>query len=217
MMELPVARTTRTLAEILMSDSDASKKKSHWFLTLLIGFLLGIGASMLFPRYAGPYLDGFVSEPTALEGKVMDKVVETDRLVLKVSTAEGVLLASFTDERDDVALLVQTGDTVSLAAAGYRPFLEDPAVLAVHESPRETTRDEGDESSPRRTYQREMKSRLESLEQQLAKLEARASELGDDVREEYGEQLIDLRAKRDMARQKLEEMNRASGAAWEDV
>jgi chromosome segregation ATPase len=62
-----------------------------------------------------------------------------------------------------------------------------------------------------------MKSRLESLEQQLAKLEARASELGDDVREEYGEQLIDLRAKRDVARQKLEEMNRASGAAWEDV
>lgn len=205
-----------------MTESEARpsgprRKKHHRFLFLVIGVLLGVALSYYFPRYAGPYLEDIVSPDAALSGEVTDKVSESDRLVLKVSTEEGVLLASFQQKRNDVDILVDEGDSISLNADRYRPFLEEPTILSVEKPGRARAAPEPSGASDRQAYQEKLEAQLAAWEEEIAALEARAAELGEDVESEYREQLQLLRERRDAAREKLTELGRASGAAWEDV
>jgi hypothetical protein len=200
-----------------MTDSEARssqprRKKHHRFLFLVIGILLGVALSYYFPRYAGPYLENITSPDAALEGEVTDKVSESGRLVLKVSTEDGVLLASFVERRSDVDMLVDAGDTIALEADRYRPFLEEPAILSV-DKPGTGPSVAGD----RRAYVDKLEAQLAVWEEDMARLEERAAEVGEDLRQEYDDQLVELREKRDVARRELDALAKTSGSAWSDV
>lgn len=194
-----------------------TKKKGHPLLILLFGVVLGAGSAVFLPRYLGQYVPQLVSEPPALEGEVMDKQLDADRLVLKVSTEDGVLLASFTARQSDVDLLVETGDSIQLEADRYRPFLENPGVVSVRKPRRATPTEEAEPVRERRAYRERMEAQLETWEEEIAELEAKAAELGANVQEESREQLEELRRRRDAAREKLDELAGASAEAWQEL
>jgi hypothetical protein len=62
----------------------------------------------------------------AMESVVLGKSQEEGRLLLKLGTAGGVLLATFTERVEEIDLLVEEGDQVTLRVAQYQPFLTDP-------------------------------------------------------------------------------------------
>lgn len=194
-----------------------TKKKGHRLLILVFGILLGGSAALFLPRYLGQYLPWLVTTPAAVEGEVVDKQVDSARLVLKVSTDQGMLLASFTEMQTDVDVLVDTGDSIQLEADRYRPFLENPVILSVRKPRREPLVTEEEPVGERRAYREKMEAQLEAWEEEIAKLEARVAQLGENAEEEYGEQLEELRERRDVARQKLRELAGASEQAWDEL
>ena len=101
-------------------------------LTLLIGVALGVSGTILAPKLAGPYLpESFQAKTEVVEGEVDRKLREQDRLLLTVQTSQGTVLATFKQKVAEIDLLVQKGDTVTLALRRYEPFVEDPAIERV--------------------------------------------------------------------------------------
>jgi hypothetical protein len=62
----------------------------------------------------------------SMESVVLGKSQEEGRLLLKLQTDGGVLLATFTERVEEIDLLVEKGDRVTLRVARYEPFLTDP-------------------------------------------------------------------------------------------
>ncbi len=104
-------------------------------LVFLIGLVLGAAAALSVPGLARPYLpylpEILAGKRVTIEGEVARKQREPNRLLLKVHTAQGDLLAVFTKKVADIDLLVEPGDVLTLDAAGYAPLLEDPAIARV--------------------------------------------------------------------------------------
>jgi len=101
-------------------------------LILLIGVALGVSGTILAPKLAGPYLpESFRAKAEVVEGEVDRKLREQDRLLLTVQTSQGTVLATFKQKVAEIDLLVQKGDTVTLALRRYEPFVEDPAIERV--------------------------------------------------------------------------------------
>ena len=101
-------------------------------LILLIGVALGVSGTILAPKLAGPYLpESFQAKTEVVEGEVDRKLREQDRLLLTVQTSQGTVLATFKQKVAEIDLLVQKGDTVTLALRRYEPFVEDPAIERV--------------------------------------------------------------------------------------
>jgi hypothetical protein len=98
---------------------------------LVAGIALGIVGTILVSRLAGPDLLSPFEAGGPVEGRVLDKAPEPDRLLLKVETEDGVFLATFTERQTEIDLLVDPGDTITLDAREYQPFLEDPAIERV--------------------------------------------------------------------------------------
>ncbi len=96
-----------------------------------MGVALGVAGTVLVSRWAGPTLMSAFQGSEAVEGRVLDKALESDRLLLKIETEDGVLLATFTERQAQIDLLVDPGDTLALDAREYRPFLEDPGLARV--------------------------------------------------------------------------------------
>ncbi len=63
-----------------------------------------------------------------MESLVLGKSREEGRLLLKLGTEGGVLLATFTEKVEEIDLLVEAGDQVTLRVAQYQPFLTDPGL-----------------------------------------------------------------------------------------
>jgi hypothetical protein len=105
-------------------------RASQVVLILLIGIALGIAGTIYAPQLAGPYLpEGFlVKKPETVEGEVVRKQREGDRLLLTVQTSQGTVLATFKKKVGEIDLLVQQGDTLTLALTRYEPFVDDPAI-----------------------------------------------------------------------------------------
>lgn len=113
-----------------MNDTGSSGRRLAG--TLVLGFVLGVAAAIAVPKLAGPRLpDAWRGERQLLPGVVRAKQLESDRLVLTVPTAEGTLLATFTEERADIDRLVQEGDSVTLRVRKYEPFVENPGIARV--------------------------------------------------------------------------------------
>ncbi len=94
---------------------------------LLLGFIFGLAVALLAPRFWQRWMPaGLRGEPTV--GTVESKRWEEDRLLLTLVTDSGALLATFTERVAEIDLLVDVGDTVSLALRRYRPFVEDPVI-----------------------------------------------------------------------------------------
>jgi len=107
------------------------------FWTILFIFILGLGlglsAQVFVPQAFTPYLPKILQDQTeVVEGRVVRKQLEPDRLLLTVSTPQGALLATFEEQITEIDLLVEEGDTVTLGGlTGYEPFVNDPRVKGV--------------------------------------------------------------------------------------
>jgi hypothetical protein len=102
-------------------------------LILLVGIALGVGGTILAPDVADPYLPDAlrVKKAETVDGEVVRKLREGERLIVTVQTTQGAVLATFKKKVAEIDLLVQQGDTVTFALGRYEPFVEDPAIERV--------------------------------------------------------------------------------------
>lgn len=113
-----------------MDDLEKDLKKGRgarrlpWFGA---GLILGIAGTIFLPGLVAPYLpDGLRPDREILSGPVLGKELDGERLLLTIQAEPGALIASFTQRVAEIALLVDTGDTVTIAVDDYDPFIEDP-------------------------------------------------------------------------------------------
>lgn len=101
-------------------------------LVLFAGFVLGVGAATMGPALVAPYLPKSISgQSERIDGEVVRKQREANRLLLKVATAQGPMLVTFTQKVAELDLLLESGDTVTLITTGYATFVEDPILERV--------------------------------------------------------------------------------------
>lgn len=109
--------------------------KGRGFLLFLLGLALGVAGALVAPRFLAPYLPvSLRGESEVVEGEVLGKRLEGERLLLTVETPRGAVLATFRERVAEIDLLVEEGDSVSLGLGRYRPFVDDPAVEGVRKS-----------------------------------------------------------------------------------
>ncbi len=102
-------------------------------LTLLVGIALGVVGTIFAPDVAGPYLpEAFrVKKAETMDGEVVRKLREVERLLLTVQTTQGAFLVTFKKKVAEIDLLVQQGDIVTLGLSRYEPFVDEPAIKRV--------------------------------------------------------------------------------------
>ena len=66
-------------------------------------------------------------------------------------------------------------------------------------------------------YKQKMEAQLKEWDAQIKLLEAKVESAGADIRVKRAKQLDDLRAKQTAASEKMKELGKASGAAWDQV
>jgi hypothetical protein len=100
--------------------------------TLAIGVLLGVGAATKGPALVAPYLPKAISgQHERIDGEVVRKQREGNRLLLKVGTVQGPMLVTFSQKVAELDLLLEPGDRVELLIPGYATFVEDPTLERV--------------------------------------------------------------------------------------
>lgn len=107
------------------------RKRRRWP-WLLAGLVLGAVGAVVGPDLAGPYLPD-VLRPSLeeIQGPVLGKRSDGERLLLTVDTERGAVLATFRERVSEIDLLVEVGDTVTLGLGGYAPLVEDPVLEGV--------------------------------------------------------------------------------------
>lgn len=107
-------------------------KKYGALLILLVGAAIGAAIVVYGPDYIEPLLP-VVGAPAegGIEGLVIKKRLEADRLLLTLKSPEGAILVTFKKRVPEIDLLVEEGDTVNLKLKGYRPFVDDPGINRV--------------------------------------------------------------------------------------
>ena len=193
------------------------RRHGHRLRVLLIGVVLGIGLALIVGRVAGPYFSEVFSFGPGLEGEVVDKELEAERLLLRVSTAQGVLVAVFTQDVNEIDMLVERGDIVALSIDRYEPFVDNPGIESVQRSAPASARPGTETMTARTAYVREMEAQLEAWEADISELRARAEQASAELRVTYNEQLEALQKNQRAAREKLDELEQASDEAWEDL
>lgn len=105
--------------------------------TFLVGVVVGVGVADIGPALIASYLPRTVSGLSEhLEGQIVRKQRDGNRLLVKVSTTKGPMLVTFTQKATDLDVLLDPGDTVTLATSGYATFIEDPVLDRVREPAR---------------------------------------------------------------------------------
>jgi len=106
-------------------------------LVLLMGVALGVSGTILAPGLVGPYLPAAVlGKAELVDGEVVRKQREPDRLLLTILTGQGAVLVTFKQRMAEIDLLVEQGDTLTLALRRYEPFVTDPAIKRVQKPKR---------------------------------------------------------------------------------
>ena len=85
----------------------------------------------------------------AIEGQVIGKQREQGHVLLKVQTEEALILATFTKKVPEIDLLVEQGDSISLALANTGPFVDDPVIERVMR-PRSSQPPDSGQPAPRK-------------------------------------------------------------------
>lgn len=111
-------------------------RKSRRALFFFLGLIFGVAAALILPPlatdYLGPDLPRFLGGGgQEVSGPVLGKRMAEGRLLLTIETAEGALLATFTERVSEVDLLVSEGDTVRLGVSRYQPFVTEPDLLGI--------------------------------------------------------------------------------------
>jgi len=105
--------------------------------TFLVGAVVGVGLANRGPALIAPYLPKGVSGPgERIEGQVVRKQRDGNRLLVKISTAQGPMLVTFTQKVADLDVLLDAGDTVTLVTPGYATFVDDPILERVKQPAR---------------------------------------------------------------------------------
>ena len=102
--------------------------------TFLVGVVVGVGMGNKGPAMIAPYLPKAVSGPGEhIEGRVVRKQRDGNRLLVKISTAQGPMLVTFTQKVADLEVLLDPEDTVTLVTPAYATFVDDPILERVKE------------------------------------------------------------------------------------
>jgi hypothetical protein len=99
--------------------------------TLLVGIILGFGIATRGPTLIAPYLPKAVGGGSSVrvEGQVVRKQRDGNRLLVKVETAQGPMLVVFTEKAPDLDVLLDPGDRITLLTpGGYTTFVDNPAL-----------------------------------------------------------------------------------------
>jgi len=100
--------------------------------TLLVGIALGAGVATRGPALVTAYLPRSInSSGERIEGEVVRKQRDGNRLLVKVVTAQGPMLVAFTQKAADLDVLLDPGDRVILVTSGYATFIDDPILERV--------------------------------------------------------------------------------------
>jgi len=102
------------------------KRRSRFFLGFIVGLISGVIAAVVAPSWWQTLVPDALLPGGSMEGVVLGKSREEGRLLLKLETGGGVLLSTFTERVEEIDLLVEKGDHVTLRIAEYQPFLTDP-------------------------------------------------------------------------------------------
>src|SRR3984893_5208882 len=94
--------------------------------TLAIGIALRVGAMRKGPALVAPYLPKSISgQSERIDGEVVRKQREGNRLLVKVATAQGPMLVTFTQKVAELDLLLERGERVDLITSCYGTCVED--------------------------------------------------------------------------------------------
>lgn len=102
------------------------KRKSRLFPGFVFGMIVGALLIVVGPKWWRSYVPDLLLPGGSVDGKVLEKSKEDGRLLLRIETNDGVLLATFTEQLEEIDLLVEKGDDVTLRVPRYEPFLTDP-------------------------------------------------------------------------------------------
>ncbi len=115
-----------------MTEAVRMPRKGRGLLVFAIGFVLGVAAVILARPFLGERLPQAVGgKRQSVAGPVTAKQQKDDHLLLTINTSAGAILGTFTRKVDEINLLVERGDTVTLTVPGYQPFLENPEITRV--------------------------------------------------------------------------------------
>src|SRR5437899_12870116 len=104
------------------------------FCSFLVRVVLGVGLANGGPALITPYLlKSAGGSGEHIEGQVVRKQRDGNRLLVKITTARGPMLVTFTRKVADLDVLLDPGDTVSLVIPAYATFVEDPLLERVKE------------------------------------------------------------------------------------
>lgn len=133
MVEKEAAEDLYSVEEL---EKDLKKVKGGRRLVwLLVGLALGVAGTLLLPPLLRPYLpEAIRGGGVLLTGLILEEEREGDRLLLTVDADRGALIASFTRRVSEIGLLVERGDSVTLAVPDYEPFLEDPDIEGIRKA-----------------------------------------------------------------------------------
>ena len=102
------------------------------FVTLLVGAALGVAATIYGPPAVDPYLPTQLRlRSRVVEGQVLQKQREGNRVLVKIQTDQGVILAAFSKRVAEIDLLVEPGVTIALSLPDDQPVVDDPAIERV--------------------------------------------------------------------------------------
>jgi hypothetical protein len=112
-----------------------SPRAGRGLLLFVIGLVVGIVAAIVARPFLGERLPEAVGgKRESVQGPVTAKQQQENRLLLTINTPAGAILGTFSKKIDEINLLVETGDTVTLTIPGYQPFLNDPEITRVAKS-----------------------------------------------------------------------------------
>jgi len=121
-----------------MADSTgvAGKTRGRGFLVFLVGVALGVAGTVFLPDLLAPYLpQSLRGSEEAVAGLVTAKERQDDKLLLTVDSPSGAVLATFSKKVAEISLLVDEGDSVTLAVHLVEPFVNDPTIRQVQKAP----------------------------------------------------------------------------------
>ena len=100
--------------------------------TLIVGMALGLGIATKGSALLSAYLPKSLNGPgERIEGEVVRKQRDGNRLLVKITTTQGPALVTFTQKVADLDVLLDPGDTITLVTAGRATFIDDPVLERV--------------------------------------------------------------------------------------